>query len=591
MKKHEKEIEQVLLDNEKAVYKRLESTYKQAFKDVDKKYKDLQDSIDKLIRAQSENVDDEKQLEIIKSQIQSKIYQQNYQKALKEQIDSAMDVLKSKHVKTLDDYLNTMYEDGFLSQIYSLQKYGVPVLAPINHDLLVKAITFNVDDIPLSKRLYDNVNKAKRAIMDEISRGIASGMNSQDIARNIQNRMDVSYRKAKQLAQNEGHRVATDAKIDSMNASKERGADIVKVWDATFDGKTRPIHAQLDGKHAEIDGYFEYSGGQVFAPKKFGKPALDINCRCALLSVPRWDIEDTVIKRDNITGELIEAKNYADWKKKYYNVIAKVEKNTFDIESATQKLKSAMKEAEYKEYLELLNNHSDENIQRLYAKYADGISDIKYVSNGGVYSPSGNYIEFGYEDGLKYEEISKYSTLAHEYGHYFDAKMKVDVHFKEVDALNDVTRPNWFKKTVSSSDEFMEAVRKDKEHLRSAVDKETIQYLKDHDGSAGVQDAIDGLFVKSRIKWGHGESYYNRKYNNTKAMDWQKGVQTVFKGLGFDASNQTKVKNIIRQYEAASEMWANIISAHVCGGKELEFVKEYLPNSYKAMLEILKGVE
>lgn len=330
MKKHEKEIEQVLLDNEKAVYKRLESTYKQALKDVDKKYKDLQDSIDKLIRAQSENMDDEKQLEIIKSQIQSKIYQQNYQKALKEQIDSAMDVLKSKHVKTLDDYLNTMYEDGFLSQIYSLQKYGVPVLAPINHELLVKAITFNVDDIPLSKRLYDNVNKAKRDIMDEISRGIASGMNSQDIARNIQNRMDVSYRKAKQLAQNEGHRVATDAKIDSMNASKERGADIVKVWDATFDGKTRPIHAQLDGKHAEIDGYFEYSGGQVFAPKKFGKPALDINCRCALLSVPRWDIEDTVIKRDNITGELIEAKNYADWKKKYYKAMEDAQKQGYN---------------------------------------------------------------------------------------------------------------------------------------------------------------------------------------------------------------------------------------------------------------------
>lgn len=330
MKKHEKEIEQVLLDNEKAVYKRLESTYKQALKDVDKKYKDLQDSIDKLIRAQSENMDDEKQLEIIKSQIQSKIYQQNYQKALKEQIDSAMDVLKSKHVKTLDDYLNTMYEDGFLSQIYSLQKYGVPVLAPINHELLVKAITFNVDDIPLSKRLYDNVNKAKRDIMDEISRGIASGMNSQDIARNIQNRMDVSYRKAKQLAQNEGHRVATDAKIDSMNASKDRGADIVKVWDATFDGKTRPIHAQLDGKRAEIDGYFEYSGGQVFAPKKFGKPALDINCRCALLSVPRWDIEDTVIKRDNITGELIEAKNYADWKKKYYKAMEDAQKQGYN---------------------------------------------------------------------------------------------------------------------------------------------------------------------------------------------------------------------------------------------------------------------
>lgn len=33
------------------------------------------------------------------------------------------------------------------------------------------------------------------------------------------------------------------------------------------------------------------------------------------------------------------------------------------------------------------------------------------------------------------------------------------------------------------------------------------------------------------------------------------------------------------------------MSAEICGGKDLEYVKKYLPNSYKAMLEILKGVK
>ena len=61
--------------------------------------------------------------------------------------------------------------------------------------------------------------------------------------------------------------------------------------------------------------------------------------------------------------------------------------------------------------------------------------------------------------------------------------------------------------------------------------------------------------------------------------------------MGFDVSNQSKVKVICRQYEAASEMWANIMSAEVNGGQELEFVKEYLPNSYQAMLEIIKGAK
>jgi len=33
------------------------------------------------------------------------------------------------------------------------------------------------------------------------------------------------------------------------------------------------------------------------------------------------------------------------------------------------------------------------------------------------------------------------------------------------------------------------------------------------------------------------------------------------------------------------------MAAEVTGGKSLDYVKEYLPNSYKAMLEIIKGAE
>ena len=71
----------------------------------------------------------------------------------------------------------------------------------------------------------------------------------------------------------------------------------------------------------------------------------------------------------------------------------------------------------------------------------------------------------------------------------------------------------------------------------------------------------------------------------------RKQLKQLYANMGFDVSNQNKVKAICRQYEAASEMWANIMSAEVCGGETLEYIKMYLPNSYKAMLEILKEVE
>lgn len=308
MEKWNKEIKQAQLDLENDAYKKLKKTYQQALKDVQKKSKELQKKINELVAANPDN----------ETLIRSKIYQLNYQKAIKEQLDMAMNVLND--TSTIEEYKEAMYKEGFISQFYAMQMQGVPVLAPINHDLMIEALNYDINNIPLSKRLYDNVNKAKREVLSELSRGIASGMSGVEVARNIQNRMNVSYRKARQLAQNEGHRVNTKAALDGMREAKKKGADIVKQWDCTYDGKTRLEHAELDQQWAEVDDYFEYSGGKVFAPKEFGKAHLDINCRCALLSVPRWDIEDTVQKRDNITGELIEAKNYADWKRKYHSL-------------------------------------------------------------------------------------------------------------------------------------------------------------------------------------------------------------------------------------------------------------------------------
>ena len=147
-----------------------------------------------------------------------------------------------------------------------------------------------------------------------------------------------------------------------------------------------------------------------------------------------------------------------------------------------------------------------------------------------------------------------------------------------------------FDKVASSSDEFLAAVRKDRELLKETLTDESKKDLRDHDASAGVQDAIDGLLAE-RISWGHGDKYYNRKYHSAKQMKDHKGIQVAYKELGIDASNLGKTAFECRVYESASEMWANIMGAEVNGGSELEYVKKYLPNSYEAFIEILKGVK
>ena len=338
MKKWQKEIKQAQLDREKQVHKELEGTYRQALDDVNKKAKDLQDQISKLVADDPEN----------ESLLRSKVYQLKYQEQIKAQLDDAMNRLND--AGSIEAYMEDMYREGYASNIYALQKQGVPVIAPINHDKMLTALTYNTNNIPLSTRLYKNIEKTKKQVMSEITRGIASGMSNQDVARNIKNRMGVSYRKARQLAQNEGHRVNTQAVMDSMHDAKDRGADIVKQWDCTYDKKTRPVHARLDQKWTDIDDYFDYGGGKVFAPKQFGVASLDINCRCALLSVPRWDVDsDTPKHMDNITGELIEAKNYDDWKNKYYNVSEKYSDNKI----ITEKIKEPKTFKEIEDFEEL----------------------------------------------------------------------------------------------------------------------------------------------------------------------------------------------------------------------------------------------
>ncbi len=145
---------------------------------------------------------------------------------------------------------------------------------------------------------------------------------------------------------------------------------------------------------------------------------------------------------------------------------------------------------------------------------------------------------------------SRYSTLAHEYGHYFDAKVTYDgLEFTELQAIYDNTTfgSAFFKKVASSSDQFLAAVRADRTHLQTTLNSQDISDLMS-DASAGVQDAVDGL-LGQRINWGHGDKYYNRKYNSVKSMGDQKGLQAAYKSLGMSSGkSQAKTKTECRVY-------------------------------------------
>ena len=310
MNKRQKEILQSQLDSEQAVLKKLKGIYKKALDDVNSNIAAL------MGRTDTEN-------------LQSVIYQLQYQKALKKQINGVLDTLNGEQFNTIADYLSKSYEDGFASVMYDLHGQGIPLIFPIDQDQVVRAIQH---DTKLSKSLYDSlgedVSLLKKRIQNNISRGIAQGSSYADIARNVASGMVGDYTKmrggalgkAYTIARTEGHRITNEAAYDAQKRAKEKGADSVKKWSAALDKRTRPHHARLDGQIKEIDEPFEIDGLKAMYPGGFGVAAEDINCRCRVVSVPKWALDEDELQTLKDRAEyfgLDKTDSFEDFKKKY----------------------------------------------------------------------------------------------------------------------------------------------------------------------------------------------------------------------------------------------------------------------------------
>lgn len=307
------------MDSEEAAIKELEKQYARALKDINDKVKSFQADIDLLDQALSQDGLDDATKALLQSQKRSKVYQQNYQKALKGQVSGVLDKLHGDNYATIDKYLKSCYETGYIGTMYDIAKQGVPIIVPIDQAAAVKAI---LTDSKIVEGYYNhlgvNYAKLKKTITQEISRGIASGLPYSDIARNINNVSSSGLYNAKRIARTEGHRIQQTSSRDAQYAAKKKGCDVVKQWDASLDGRTRDSHARVDGEIRELDKKF--SNGLMFPGDPSGSAAEVINCRCTSNTRARWALDDgelqTLKERAEYFG-IDKADNFEDFKNKY----------------------------------------------------------------------------------------------------------------------------------------------------------------------------------------------------------------------------------------------------------------------------------
>jgi len=320
MNKAQKEVQQSQLNEEKKMIRMLQRVYEQAKKDCEEKIRMLS------ARTDMEN-------------LQSIVYQKEYQQMLIDQLESALYDLQEGQFTSVSDYLEKSYVNGYVGMYYDLHiSSGIPLVIPINQDQVVKALK---TDSKLSQGLYErlgeDVNYLKRSIRAELSRGISNGSTWNEMAAHIAKGMNSPFRKAYnnaiRIARTEGHRIQNEAALDGQRGAKSKGADIVKQWDSTLDSRTRPEHREVDGQIREIDEPFDVGGEKMQAPGVGGSARNVCNCRCCLLQRAKWALDEEefqALKERAAYFGLDKSKDFEEFKQKYLKLPEKADtKRTF----------------------------------------------------------------------------------------------------------------------------------------------------------------------------------------------------------------------------------------------------------------------
>lgn len=475
MNKIEKQVIKFQLDKEQAAIDDLERQYKRALRDIEERIKLLQ--ADDLT--------------------QSKIYQLQYQKALRGQVEGILDKLQGDEYATIQQYLHDSYQDGFIGTMYSVHGQGIPLILPLDQNAAVKAV---ITDSQIQEGLYNhlgvNIKQLKQAIRQEITRGIATNMPFADIARNIANRSKAPLSRAKTIVRTEGHRIQQASANDAREAAKANGCDVVKQWDVTLDSDTRPTHRRLDGQIRETDKPFEMDGKEAMYPGDFGKPEEDCNCRCVALTRAKWALDEDELKtlkeRAKYFGLTKEkSKDFADFEAKYIRASQEADTTNF------WNLKGGTAVTDYSITLTNRYEEGSETAKAVFSKYIpQGGAVVDGKHTGKAHHQAGKVFMNYAADAANVRGAG--TTFFHEHGHCVDYKAG----------------------RVSHSDKFLDALKKDMHNLYAATGKRNkrdaeydimcmLTAQNTINKANGVSDIVYGLTKgKTGGIWKHDKKYY-----------------------------------------------------------------------------------
>lgn len=177
-------------------------------------------------------------------------------------------------------------------------------------DLLPRKAGINVpDDLKWNKK---NINSA-------ITQGVIQGEDIDKISQRLAATVtDMSHTSAIRNARTMTTSAENGGRVDSYKRAEDMGINMLQVWLATLDDRTRHAHRQLDGQKRAVGEPFEIEGEKIeFPGDPKAEPYLVYNCRCTLIGQVKGvnlDLSD-VTYRDSKLGDM----TYEEWKEDKQN--------------------------------------------------------------------------------------------------------------------------------------------------------------------------------------------------------------------------------------------------------------------------------
>lgn len=231
--------------------------------------------------------------------------------ALEAQITDDLGPVFRKNQALIEKMSRVEYEEAFYRYAWSIdQQTGVALKWGLLNTETVKAAVANpLRKIAETRLRQDGLIKIRRAV----SQGLIRGSSYPKMMKEIKGAINGSAADALRIVRTEGQRAQVLGQQANYADARRIGVEVVDVWDAALDSRTRDSHGALDGvkaKYRSGQPYWNTEVGEVAGPLRSGVASFDINCRCRI----RGEIEGFEPEKRRIKGKIQAYQTYSEWK-------------------------------------------------------------------------------------------------------------------------------------------------------------------------------------------------------------------------------------------------------------------------------------